>query len=84
MTERLRVRSPCVRVWLSARDGAGSRIGDAGAVALAQALESGQCQLTSLDLRGESMELGCGHVRLAGGVWGSRLVQGTGRGVGAL
>ena len=51
ITERLRVRSPCVRVWLSARDGADNRIGDAGAVALAKALESGKCLLTSLDLR---------------------------------
>eukprot|EP01050_Picozoa_sp_SAG11_P057313 SAG11_NODE_36019_length_263_cov_4.774390_1_plen_67_part_10 len=40
MTERLRVRSPCVRVWLSARDGADNGIGEAGAAALAKALES--------------------------------------------
>lgn len=32
----------------------GNNIKDAGAVALAQALDSGQCQLTSLDLRGVS------------------------------
>ena len=38
-------------------DATGNRIGDAGAVALGKALESGQCQLKSLDLDGESMRL---------------------------
>ena len=33
----------------------GNRIGDEGAVALAKALESGQCQLESLGLYGESL-----------------------------
>ena len=36
-------------------DAPDNRIGDAGAVALAKALESGQCQLKSLILSGESM-----------------------------
>ena len=43
-------------------------IGDAGAVALAKALESGQCQLQSLDLRGESMRLAA----CAAGLWAFR------------
>ena len=41
----------CVCGW----DAAGNSIGDAGAVALAKALESGQCKLESLDLEGESV-----------------------------
>eukprot|EP01043_Picozoa_sp_COSAG02_P071726 COSAG02_NODE_13224_length_1423_cov_4.558157_2_plen_95_part_00 len=36
-------------------DASDNGIGEAGAVALAKALESGQCQLKSLDLRCESM-----------------------------
>ena len=41
-------------------------IGDAGAVALPKALESGQCALTSLDLTSESC-----HACAGGGVsWG--------------
>ena len=36
-------------------DATDNGIGDAGAVALAKALESGQCQLKSLDLNGESV-----------------------------
>ena len=40
-----------VCVW----DAAVNKIGEAGAVAIAKALESGQCPLQSLDLRGESM-----------------------------
>eukprot|EP01052_Picozoa_sp_SAG31_P034490 SAG31_NODE_4039_length_3643_cov_51.767212_2_plen_112_part_00 len=84
MTERPRVRCACVRVWLSARGGADNWVHDAGAVALAKALESGKCQLTSLDLSGEWMERRCAHVRVAGGGWGAGLLQGTGRGVGAL
>ena len=39
-----------VCVW----DAADNKIGDAGAVAIAKALESGQCPLQSLDLYGES------------------------------
>ena len=35
-------------------DATGNGIGDAGGVALAKALESGQCKLESLDLTGES------------------------------
>ena len=42
-------------------DASDNGIGDAGAVALAKALESGQCQLESLDLNGESVCLAaCG------------------------
>eukprot|EP01046_Picozoa_sp_COSAG06_P072961 COSAG06_NODE_21591_length_751_cov_6.576687_1_plen_94_part_01 len=42
-------------------DATGNRIGDAGAVALAKALESGQCQLKILDLACESVCLAaCG------------------------
>ena len=33
---------------------AANKIGDAGAVALSKALESGNCKLTSLDVSGES------------------------------
>eukprot|EP01043_Picozoa_sp_COSAG02_P071725 COSAG02_NODE_13224_length_1423_cov_4.558157_1_plen_181_part_10 len=49
-------------------DASGNRIGDAGAVALAKALESGQCQLESLYLGGESMclcRMCCWAVRLS-------------------
>ena len=35
-------------------DAAGNNIGEAGAVALAKALESGQCKLEGLNLGGES------------------------------
>jgi hypothetical protein len=43
-----------------------NQIGEAGAAALAKALESGQCALTSLDLTSESC-----HARAGGGVsWG--------------
>ena len=38
-------------------DATDNGIADAGAVALAKALESGQCQLKSLDLSRESMRL---------------------------
>ena len=38
-------------------------IGDAGAVAVSKALESGNCKLTSLDLSGESAH-GCALRRL--------------------
>jgi hypothetical protein len=54
-------------------------IGEAGAAALAKALASGQCALTSLDLTGESC-----HARAGGGVsWGERrgwLCRAVGRG----
>ena len=40
----------CVCGW----DAVGNNIGEAGAVALAKALESGQCKLESLNLEGES------------------------------
>ena len=39
--------------WMCGMDATGNGIGEAGAVALAKALESG-CKLASLDLRGES------------------------------
>ena len=42
----------CVCGW----DVAGNGIGEAGAVALAKALESGQCKLESLNLEGESAQ----------------------------
>ena len=42
-------------VWMCGWDAAGNGIGDTGAVALAKALESGQCQLKSLNLGCESM-----------------------------
>eukprot|EP01052_Picozoa_sp_SAG31_P005154 SAG31_NODE_223_length_19859_cov_14.949899_1_plen_313_part_00 len=38
----------------------------------------------NLDLTREWMERRCAHVRVAGGGWGDGLLQGTGRGVGAL
>ena len=56
------------RLWVSCccflmcgMDATGNDIGEAGAVALAKALESGQCQLESLGLYGESVCLAaCG------------------------
>ena len=51
--ERLRVSCCCF--LMCGMDATDNRIGEAGAVALAKALESGQCQLQSLDLAGESM-----------------------------
>eukprot|EP01052_Picozoa_sp_SAG31_P035772 SAG31_NODE_4361_length_3311_cov_2.542030_3_plen_201_part_00 len=42
---------PCLRLCCGAAD---NEIGDAGAVALSKALESGNCKLTSLDVGGES------------------------------
>ena len=62
MTKRLRVRSMGVGVGVGT-GGAVDRIDDEGAAALAKALESGKCQLTSLDLGGALMQLGCAHVR---------------------
>ena len=57
--ERLRVSCCCV--LMCGMDATGNDIGDAGAVALAKALESGQCQLESLDLASESVCLAaCG------------------------
>ena len=50
--ERLRVS--CCGFLMCGMDATGNGIGDAGAVALAKALESGQCQLESLILVGES------------------------------
>jgi hypothetical protein len=50
-----------------------NQIGDAGAVALAKALESGQCGVTSLDLRGELAAracLRCPVVMVGGPGWG--------------
>ena len=44
----------CIAVCVCGWDAAGNGIGEAGAVALAKALESGQCTLNSLDLSGES------------------------------
>ena len=45
----------CTAVLMCGLGASGNRIGDAGAVAVAKALESGQCQLQSLDVGGESM-----------------------------
>ena len=50
--ERLRVSCCCF--LMCGMDATDNGIGDAGGVALAKALESGQCQLESLDLSGES------------------------------
>ena len=44
----------CVAVLMCGWDASENNIGDAGAVALAKALESGQCKLESLNLAGES------------------------------
>ena len=41
----------CVRLCCGA---AGNKIGEAGALAVSKALESGNCKLTSLDVGGES------------------------------
>ena len=41
----------CVRLCCGAAD---NEIGEAGAVAVSKALESGNCKLTSLDVAGES------------------------------
>ena len=49
-----RVRVSCCCFLMCGMDATGNRIGDAGAVAIAKALESGQCKLKSLDLSGES------------------------------
>ena len=47
---------------------ADNKIGEAGAVALAKALESGNCKLTSLDVRCESgVAVRC--MLLCAGVW---------------
>ena len=58
----------CRACWELATEGAvgapGNQIGEAGAAALAKALASGQCALTSLDLFSESC-----HARAGGGVW---------------
>ena len=64
--ERLRVSCCCF--LMCGMDATDNGIGDAGAVALAKALESGQCQLDTLDLRGESMclcRMRCWAVRLS-------------------
>jgi hypothetical protein len=47
----------------------GNQIGDAGAAALAKALESGQCGLTTLDLACESLPRArvCAAARWGGG-----------------
>ena len=50
--ERLRVSCCCC--LMCGMDATDNGIGDAGAVALGKALESGQCQLKSLDLSCES------------------------------
>ena len=50
--ERLRVSCCCF--LMCGMDATGNGIGDAGAVALAKALESGQCKLESLNLERES------------------------------
>ena len=68
--ERLRVS--CCRFLMCGMDATANRIGEAGAVALAKALESGQCKLQSLDLEGESLCLGtmrCWAVRLFRSGW---------------
>ena len=57
--ERLRVSCCCFLTC--GMDATGTDIGDADAVALAEALESGQCQLESLVLSSESVCLAaCG------------------------
>ena len=45
----------CVAVLMCGWDASGNNIGDAGAVALAKALESGQCQLNNLNLSSECL-----------------------------
>ena len=62
--ERLRVSCCCF--LMCGMDATGNGISDAGAVALAKALESGQCQLKSLNLNRESVCLAaCGAVLCA-------------------
>ena len=64
--ERLRVSCCCF--LMCGMDATGNRIGEAGGVALAKALESGQCQLKSLDLGCESMclcHMRCWAVRVS-------------------
>ena len=57
--ERLRVACCCF--LMCGMDATDNGIGNEGALALAKALESGQCQLKSLDLYGESVCLAaCG------------------------
>eukprot|EP01043_Picozoa_sp_COSAG02_P092963 COSAG02_NODE_29519_length_567_cov_3.955128_1_plen_149_part_01 len=57
--ERLRVSCCCF--LMCGMDATGNRIGNEGALALAKALESGQCQLKSLNLSSESVCLAaCG------------------------
>ena len=51
--ERLRVSCCCF--LMCGMDATGNDIGEAGAVALAKALESGQCQLNNLNLYGECL-----------------------------
>ena len=48
-----RLRMPPLLFLMCGMDASDNGIGDAGAVALAKALESGQCQLESLNLGGE-------------------------------
>ena len=52
--DQLRLHCYVLMCGLGASD---NGIGEAGAVAVAKALESGQCQLKSLDVTGESMRL---------------------------
>ena len=51
--ERLRVSCCCF--LMCGMDATGNHIGEAGAVALAKALESGQCQLKDLNLECECL-----------------------------
>ena len=77
----MRVHRGGVCVW----DASDNGIGEAGAVALAEAVTSGQCQLTSLDVSGESLvpcrQLGrvcagpAGCVRGAGAVCSERRIS---------
>ena len=50
----MRVAKGLIRVCRLCCGAAGNKIGDAGAVALSKALESGNCKLTSLIVRCES------------------------------
>ena len=61
----------CIAVCVCGWDAADNGIGEAGAVALAKALESGQCTLNSLDLRSESTCLAA----CAAGLWAFHSVQ---------
>eukprot|EP01043_Picozoa_sp_COSAG02_P076494 COSAG02_NODE_16278_length_1096_cov_10.225677_2_plen_59_part_00 len=47
----------CTAVLMCGLGASGNRIGDAGGVAVAKALGSGQCQLLSLFLTSKSMRL---------------------------